>query len=196
VPVRPDELAASLRADATATTAAEAQRKVNASIADALTRVRQAPGIVASTGGYNVWRSGPNAEARSERWRASQALALHGKDGAALLILVGELQQQQLAIGQLAWQLAPETARRARQEATAEALKTLRSRAEEAAALIGLQFDSFKEVRLDNPRPPILPRGAMAAPMAASSAPIPPSAESEDVMVSATVEADVVLKPR
>ena len=195
VSVHPDELAASLHAEAIATTAAEAQRKVNASMADALARVRQVPGISASTGAYDVWRSGPNAQERSERWRASQVLELHGNDGATLLSLLGELQQQQLAIGQLAWRLAPETARRARQEATSEALKILRTRADEAAALIGLQFVSFKEVRLDNPRPPIMPRGSMAAPMSASAS-TPPSAEAEDIAVSATVDADVVLETR
>ena len=151
VSVPPDELATTLRAEAAAPTAAEAQQRINARMADALARVRQTPGIDASTGAYNVWRSGPNPKERNEGWQASQTLELHAHDGAALLSLVGELQQKQLAVGELAWQLAPETARRARQEAMTAAVKALRSRAEDAAALIGLQFNSFKEVRSITP---------------------------------------------
>jgi predicted secreted protein len=194
VSVAPDELVATLRVETSAPTAAEAQRKVNASVADALARIRQQPGIIASTGVYNVWQAGPSPQDRGERWHANQTVALHAHEGSALLNLVGELQQKQLAVQQLAWQLAAETARRAQRDATMEGLKTLRSRAEEAAALIGLQFDSFREVRLDNARPPLMPRGLAAASMAATT--LPPSAEAEDVVVSATVEADVVLKPR
>ena len=165
---------------------------MNAQISDALSRVRQVPEIVSSTGAYNVWRPGPNPKARNEAWQASQTLELHAHDGTALLRIVGELQQRELAVGQLAWQLAPETARRARQEATTAAVKALRSRAEDAAALIGLQFNSFREVRLDNPRPPIMPRGFATSAMAATE----PNAEAGDITVSATVEADVILKPR
>ncbi|MBV8400220.1 MAG: SIMPL domain-containing protein, partial [Acetobacteraceae bacterium] len=195
VSVPPDELAATVRAESSARTASDAQQKVNATVADALRGVKQVPGITVSTGMYNVWRSEPNSQDRDERWHAFQLIALHTHDGASLLNLVGELQQKQLAVQQLAWQLAPETEQKARRDATVEALKILRSRADDAAALIGLQFDSFREVRLDNPRPPIAPRALAAASMAASVAE-PPSAEAEKIPVSATVEADVVLKPR
>ncbi len=101
----------------------------------------------------DVWRFGPTSQDRAGRWQASQTVSLHSGDGAALLKLVGELQQMGLAVNQLAWQLAPETARKARHEATADALRALRGRADEAAGLLGLQFNSFKEVRLENPPP-------------------------------------------
>lgn len=195
VMVAPDELVASIRAESVAPTATQAQQQVNASISAALARARQVPGVAASTAAYDVWRFGPTSQDRAGRWQASQTVSLHSGDGAALLKLVGELQQMGLAVNQLAWQLAPETARKARHEATADALRALRGRADEAAGLLGLQFDSFKEVRLENPRPPILPRMMGAAAMSAA-APAPPSAEAEDVAVSATAEADVALKPR
>jgi predicted secreted protein len=164
-------------------------------IADALKRAREVDGVTASTGNYSVWRIGPTAQDHTERWQATQTIALHSRDGTPLLTLVGELQQKGLALNQLAWQLSDETSRAARQQALAAALKALRGRADAAAGLIGLQFDQFKEVRLDTPRPPPMPRMMMAA-SASAKAFAPPSAEAEDEMVSATAEADVLLKPR
>jgi predicted secreted protein len=197
VSVHPDELAASLRAQTVGATAAEAQAKVNAAMAGALARAKAVAGVAVATGGYNVYRLGPtgNDKDRTERWQGSQGLELKGHDGAAMLKLVGELQQAGLAVGQLGWRLSPEAMRKARAEATRQALAALRGRADDAAAALGLAFDSFKEVRLDSVPPAPGLRMAMAAPMAAA-APAPPSAEAEDVPVSATAEADIVLKPR
>jgi uncharacterized protein YggE len=77
----------------------------------------------------------------------------------------------------------------AREAATAKALGRLRARAEAAAKILGLSFDRFQEVRLDNARPAPMPRFAGAA--MAMAAPV---AEAADVDVTATVEADAVLK--
>jgi predicted secreted protein len=195
VMTHPDELVAALRAEASAPTAAEAQARVNAAIAHGLEQSKQVAGIAATTGSYNVWTQMPRDRAQGrEEWRAAQTLDLKGNDGAALLRLVGVLQAQGFAVERLAWQLAPETARRARTEATRQALGALRARADEAAGILGLRFDSFREVRLDNVRPPAPSLRAMAAP-AMAAAP-PPSAEAEDVAVEAGVEADAVLVSR
>jgi predicted secreted protein len=192
----PDELDASLRVEVTATNAAEAQRRVNATMGDALAAAKSVAAVTASTGAYFVWRVAPTATDRAEHWQANQSIDLTSHDGAAMLKLVGELQQKGLAIGQLGWRLSDAATRAARAEATRKAIAALRGRAEEAAGLLALRFDSFKEVRLDSTRPPPMPRlMAMAAPMASASAP-PPSAEPTDVSVSATAEADVVLLPK
>jgi predicted secreted protein len=192
----PDQIVASLRAEATAPASAEAQARVNAAIARALAQAKQVNSVTATTGNYSVWNTtiGDRAKAREE-WRASQTLDLKGGDGAAMLRLVGELQAQGLAVGRLAWQLAPDTARKARTEATRLALGSVRARAEEAAGILGLRFESFREVRLDDVKPPPAPmmRSMAASTMAAAP---PPSAEAEDVAVEASVEADAVLVPR
>ena len=187
----PDELAATLRAEAVASTAAGAQKQVNAAMDDALTQARAAAGVVAGTGDYGVSR---DTGAKPERWQASQTLSLHGKDGAVLLALVGALQAKGLAIGDLHWQLSDETARKAQAEAMRRAISALRARAEEAAGLLDLRFVQFVSVRLDTPPAvrPMVRSMAAAAPAAAT----PPSAVAEDVPVSATVGAEVVLGPR
>jgi predicted secreted protein len=195
VPSHPDELAATIRAEVVAPSPAEAQQRVNRMVTDALQLAHQVPGVTVSTGNYSVWRVGPTPQERGDRWQAGQAIELHSRDGAPLLRLVGELQQKGLAMNQLGWRLSEEATHTARQQALAAALKELRGRADAAAQLIGLQFDQFKEVRLDTPRPPPMPRMMMAAP-APATAFAPPNAEAEDVTVSATAEADVLLKPR
>ena len=196
ITVEPDELDGELRAVAVTPSAAEAQSKVNVLIADALARAKQVASVQVSTGAYNVWRNFQDKPEKAERWQASQSIVLKSGDGAALLKLVGELQSAGLAVSRLDWQLAPETARHARAQATEQAIRGLRARADGAASLLDLAFSEFREVRLDNIRPqPPMPRAMMAA--AASGAPAPPpSAEPEPVEVSATAEADVVLKPR
>jgi predicted secreted protein len=191
VMVQPDELAASLRVEAVAASAAEAQAQVNTAMAGAVTLARAAAGVSVTTGFYTVWPQAIVRPGGRQDWRASQTLELRGGDGAVLLTLVGALQQRGLAVSQLGWQVAAETERHARAEATRQALGNLRARAEEAAGVLGLHFDSFREVRLDAAaRPHPMPMRAMAA---SPSAP-PPTAEAEPVPVEASVEADVVLK--
>ncbi len=201
VTIRPDELTASLSAEIVAGSAAEAQSRVNKAMADALARAKAVSDVAVSTGRYAVYRVGPGPNEKSgaekaERWQASQSLELKSHDGGALLKLVGELQKSGLAVGSLAWRLSPEAARKARAEATRLALAGLRGRADDAAAQIGMAFEGFKEIRLDNDRPvPFAPR-MMSAAMSGGGAAAPPSAEAEDVSVSATAEADVLLRSR
>ncbi|MGE0222876.1 MAG: SIMPL domain-containing protein [Acetobacteraceae bacterium] len=194
VMIAPDELAAVLRAESVNASAVEAQGKVNAAISEAVALARQTQGVTVSTSGYNVWRSGPTQQERTERWHASQTMNLTSADGTALLTLVGELQKRGLVIGNLAWRLSRETQRKAHQDATRQAISALRGRVDEAAALLGLRFDSFKEVRLDSSSQPT-PMPRFAAQMA-SAAPAPPTAVAEDVPVSATAQADAILVAR
>ncbi len=194
VMVTPDEIAASLRAEATSGTAAETQKRVNDMMRDALAAAKETAGVTVSTGGYGVWRT---QQGGADRWQGSQNLNLSGRDGAALLKLVGILQQKGLAIGGLNWRLARDTARKAHQEATQKALATLRARVDEAAAALDMKFGQFASVRLDSTTQQSVRMMAPAAAMVSSmaSAP-PPTAVSEDTPVIASVEADAILVPR
>jgi predicted secreted protein len=183
----PDELVAALRAEATGSSAAAAQQSVNATMAAALARAKQVPGLTAATEGYVAWQP-----TQSQRWQASQTLMLRTQDAASLLMLTGELQQHGLAISELSWQLSPAASRAARDEALRNALRALRGRAEEAAGLLGLRFEQFQRVSIATPQPMPIPRAMMGAAMAAA-APTPPSAEAQDVPVSATAEAEALL---
>jgi predicted secreted protein len=188
VEVQPDVLGATLRVEVDAASPAEAQSRVNAQSARALALAAKAPHVVASTGAYNVW----HATQPTARWHAVQTVDLHGTDGPAMLVLVGQLQEQGMAMQGLAWRLSPEAARKAQSEATRRALSRLRARADEAAGILGLRFLEFREVRLDGSAPSPRPMPMMAYAKDARAAP-PPVAQSEDIAVEASVGADAVL---
>jgi predicted secreted protein len=197
VTVAPDELAASLRAEAASADPADAQQRVNAAMTGALANAHKVAGITVATGAYSVWHVAPTPQDSSERWQASQSLQLTSHDSALLLTLVGTLQQNGLAIDQLNWRLSRDAQRKAHDDATREALTALRGRAEEAAGLLGLRFASFKDVRLDSATPPMPRFFAPAAVSAmAAAAPAPPNAVASDVPVSATADADAILLPK
>jgi uncharacterized protein len=197
VMVGPDELAASMRAEAIAPTAQDAQKRVNELMAAAIAAAKKVSGITVSTGSYNVWRVAAPPTDRNERWQSGQSLNLSGKDAEAMLKLVGDLQQMGLLQSNLLWRLSRDSEHKARQEATRQALSSLRARADEAAEILGLRFDSFREVRLDSVAPPpIMPRLQMATRATMAAPAPPPNAEAEDLPVTASAEADVMLKPR
>jgi uncharacterized protein len=183
VMVHPDQLIARLHAEAIASNAALAQRMVNKAIASALTKVRQTQGVEVSTEGYTTWQP-----TEPERWQASQTIVLKSRNGPQLVALTEQLQAAGLAVSELAWQLSREAMREARDQAMRKAIGGLRGRADEAASLLGLRFESFQRVNLVAPLAEPLSRAVMAM---SSSA--PPSAVPENVPVSATAEADVVL---
>ena len=142
-----------------------------------------------ATGSYEVWQVTDPRPA----WHASQSLRLHSRDGTALLALVGALQARSLALGSLSWRLSPELADRMRADATRQALAALHGRAAMAADVLGLRFDSFRDIRIEASRPgPVMPRAMMMAKAAAPE----PVAASEDVDVTATIEAEAVLQPK
>jgi len=197
VMVAPDELAATMRAEATSPTAQDAQRRVNDLMRDALDSAKKVASVTVSTGGYNVWRTGMTPQDRAERWQAAQSINLSGKDAEAMLRLVGDLQQKGFVQGNLGWRLSRETEHAARQNATKQALSGLRGRADEAAEILGLRFASFREVRLDSVAPPpIIPRQQGFTARAAMAPVQPPSTEAEDMPVTASAEADILLTPR
>jgi predicted secreted protein len=191
VMVPPDELSVVLRAEAASPNAADAQRLVNVAMADALARAKQATGVTADTGGYSVFR---DTSVKPERWQAGQTLALHSGDGAALLTLVGVLQLKGLAVEDLHWRLSDETERRAQAEAMRRAIGAIQARVDEAAGLLGLSFVRFTTVHLESPHQNHPPMRMMA--MAAPAAAPPPSATSEDIPVSATVDVEAALTPK
>ncbi len=195
VSARPDEIAASLRAETTAPAPAPAQAAVNRLMARGLDSAHQSQGVTASTGQYSVWLVEPPAAhpdaapVASPIWHASQTLDLTGRDGPTMLALVGALQGQGMAVQSLAWRLSAEVARTTRAAALRQAVSGLRARAEEAAGLLGLRFASFRTVRLD-PEPRVFPMAMRAAAFAPA-----PNVEQGPIEVSATVTAEAVLTP-
>ena len=187
VTVRPDELNASVKVTAGALSAAEAQNRVNVLVAKALDQARSAQGVTATTGNYQVWHS-----TQPDQWNAEQSIDLRSHNGDTLLRLVGIYQSQSLALSRLGWQIARDTARAAKAQATREALSHLRDRADDAASALGMRFQSFRDIRLDGAPPNLGPLPKM---LAAAAPTAMPNAQADDVSVEATVEAEVLIQP-
>jgi len=185
----PDEIRATLQAEARAATAAGAQEAVNRAMTAALEAARGVPGVTASTGAYRTYR-----QEDPVRWVANQSLSLRSGDQAKLLELVGTLQARGLAVNGISYELTREATRTARQEAASIALDALRRRAEGVAEQLGMKVERIAEVQLETnevgaPRP-------MMMQSSAARAAAPPVAQAEDVVVPATIQAVVVLAPR
>ncbi|ONG46108.1 hypothetical protein BKE38_25690 [Pseudoroseomonas deserti] len=184
----PDEVHAVLRAEARAGNAAAAQAALNAAMEKALAAARAVSGITATTGAY--WTS-RNEESR--QWVATQGLRLRGSEAAPLLELAGSLQEQRLAMGELGWSLSRPQEQAARQEAERMAIAALRARAEAVAGQLGLKVAAIRRLQLgevERPQPRM-----MALAMARSPAAPAPVSAPEDVIVQATVSAEIVLSP-
>lgn len=184
----PDELRASLRAEARGANAAAVQAQVNRAMEQALAAARGVSGVRASTGGY--WT---NRVEEGRSWTASQTLNLRAAEPAAMLELVGRLQGQGLVMGDLSWRLSREAETAARQEAGKLAIEALRQRAEAVAAQLGLRVAGIRQLRLDAPEVPMPRMMAMAATARRESAP-PPVTAPEEVAVTSTAAAEILLR--
>jgi predicted secreted protein len=194
VTTMPDELAAQLTANADASTAGAAQQQVNQMVEKALGTAKGLSAVTASTTQYSVWHETDPKDV----WHASQGVALRSTDGGGLLTLVGQLQQDGLAVGDLHWQLSPAASEKSYEQAVARAIDLLTARAGTVAGLLHLTLRGFRSVTVGEDGGPPQPMGMMrmmaAAPAAASP---PPSAQADVVTVSATVsgEAKLVAAP-
>ena len=187
VPTAPDQLVADMVAQGTSSSAAEAQRRVNALMAEGMRTAQDSSGITARALGYAV----TPADDKRSGWTAQQTLELRGADGPALLGLVGRLQEKGFVTAALGWQVSSELRRKAQAEATTIALQELRKQAASAAATLGLNVDHLQDVRLNGPVfQPRMPMQAMAA-----RPPPPPQATAAAEEITAEVSADVALRP-
>jgi uncharacterized protein len=194
----PDVLVGDLTVEATSPSAVEAQRKVNAMMAQGMKDARAVEGVEARALGYAVTQvdldegSVPvRPHPRRMGWTVQQTIEVRGKDGERLLSLVGKLQDEGLAVASLDWQLSPELGREARDGAMVKALQALRVRADKAAQALGLRVDQFQDVRVDMPKPmPVRPMTAMRMQVAP-----PPEATAAPGDITSEVSADIVLRP-
>jgi predicted secreted protein len=173
----------------------------------------KASDVKVSTGSYNVYkqysnepapkRDGTPAWTPEEReknayWQAQQVLQLDGADKDAVLNLVASLQKQGFAVQNMNFYLSREASDKLRDELTAEALATIKTRAESMARTLNMK--SIRYARIDtsgggmSPMP-MARNYAMKAEMAmagdAMSSPVGQAGESD---VQLTVSAEVRLK--
>ncbi|MEO1093173.1 MAG: SIMPL domain-containing protein [Pseudomonadota bacterium] len=191
--VADDRFVAHLEGRGEAPTAAAAQAELNERMAEALALLEAAPALEIETASYSV--RAVEREGQPRRWIAAQGVRIETDDADTLLERVGELQSLGMAVGQLGSRLAPATERELHEALLPEAIAALRTRAEQAAAALGLSFSHFSDVNLDGtptPRPVRLEAVAMDA-MAVRAA--PPVIASGRTTVRVGVAATAILSP-
>ncbi len=185
-------LVATVQAHAEAASAGEAQAAVNRDMAAAVERVQAVAGVRPATGSYNVYQR-RDRDNNPVGWEAQQDLRLTSEDPAALLELIGELQERGLNMNGLDWQIDDATRSKVQSELTIEAIATLRQRAEAIADSVGMRVGNIDTLRvggaMEGPRPMMMRAEAMA------SAP-PPTALPDQETVRASVEAEITLSPK
>lgn len=166
---------------------AELARKVNATIAAALKTAKGFPAVKTRSGGVHTYPS-YGKSGRIEGWRMRSEIVMETRDMAPLSELLGRLQAGGLGVGQISLSPAPETRRKAEEEATLEAIAAFDARARLIAKAIGKPYRTRQmSLQAGGGRPPMpVARAAMMA--AEASAPIEAGESQVSVSVSGQIE--------
>lgn len=180
---------ATVFAEATDTQSAEVARKVNTALAQAITTAKTFPDVKTRSG--STWTSPVFGKTGRtiESWQMRSELQLESQNITALSELIGKLQTT-LGVSQITLQAAPETRRKAEDQATLDALNAFRDKAQRIAA----NFKKYYRIVHMNVESgnsgPVYPM-ARAAMMKSEAAPMP--IEGGDSIVSVTVSGEIEL---
>lgn len=180
----PDSMHVDLKAEVEGSDPSKAIAEVDRRMTAALERAKGAGAVSAMLGTHLVE---PEHQTDSPvRWRATQLLALRGKDYHTILTLTAQLENLGLTVTAMRFVLAPETVKQVQGKMTKEALKALKGRAQEVAANLDMRVERFRSFSIGD----LVERQDPVPPMRESQ-PAPPSKTGPTVWL--TVGADVVL---
>jgi predicted secreted protein len=183
---------ASAYVEMTGSDPADVARKVKAVIADGLATAKAQPGITVKSGGTHTYPIYSKTGRVIESWRMRSELLLESRDAAALSAAVGKLQGGSLAIGGINFSPAPETRRKADDDATIEAIDAFNAKAERIAATLKKPY-RIRQMSVNGsgnfPQPyPV----ARAAVMSAEAAPMPVEAGESNVTVNVSGQIELL----
>ncbi len=188
-PAANDLVRATVFAEASGATPGELARKVNAQIADGLKTAKTYGGIKAQSGGthtYPIYAKGN----RIESWRMRSELTLESGDTGALSELLGKLQTS-LGVANVAMLPAPETRKKAEDEAMLDAVTAFKARAKLLADAMGKPY-RIKQLSVNtNSRMPAPMFRAATMAMSADAAAMP--IEGGESQVAASVSGQIEL---
>lgn len=186
-----DLLRASVYVEASDGNPAELARRVNAEVAAALRLIKARPTVSAKSAGQHAYPVyGQNGKPNG--WRMRSELLVESRDTAAVAELLGELQQQRLAVASVSQLPAPETRRQVEDETTRDALRAFGERAGLIAGSLGRTY-RIKELQVqqNGGPPPVGMVMARAATFAAEAAPAP--LEAGTTTITTTVSGRIEL---
>jgi uncharacterized protein YggE len=193
--VRPDQVSATLTAQASSGNPVTAQNSVNAAMTAALAAAKTVPGVVATTANYSVSQSQPDDAQGPTIFNASEDITLvepaaGGVPDAGFATLVGKLQRSGLLLENFDGGLSAAASRAAMRAAIADAMGQVKAQAQAVADSLNESVGRTVSVNLNDSMPgpePMAPRAMM---MAKATAPV---AAPANVSVTASVTARVEL---
>ena len=194
--VAPDQITAALTVQAMAPDPAAAQNEVNRKMTDALAMSRALGGVIATTGGYNVYATTPDAPPQKPQYQASQTLQLqlpapHGAVPDAFTRMIGRLQQDGLLLNSLDGGLSRAGQTAAQHAAITDAIHHLQEQAAVVAATLNLHVGQMQTLSLNMDAPGPVFHGPMA--MMKTPAAAPPVVAPGDMTTEAAITATIVL---
>lgn len=184
-----DLVIAQLYAEQSGPDTATVARQVNRSIANAIESARAYPGVKIQSAGTATWPVYAKGGGKIEAWRMRSEIRLESRDSSALSELVGNLQNS-LAVSNLSMQPAPDTRRKAADEATVDAIRAFEQRAELIGTTLGKRYRIHRlNISESGSQPPIFAKMRATAMMAeAAPAPIEAGESEVSVTVSGSIE--------
>lgn len=169
----------------------EVAGKVKAAIAAGLALAKAQPGITVKSGNTHTWPVYSKGGRSIESWRMRSEILLESRDPAALSTAVGALQAT-LAIGGIQFMPAPDTRRKAENDAALEAIAAFRTQAARIAATLKKSYRIRQmSVNGNSHSPQPRPLARATAMMAAEAAPMP--VEAGDSSLTTTVNGKIEL---
>jgi predicted secreted protein len=193
-----DRLTINMRVEVAGTDRVRVQAELNRRMSAALDKVKVVRTVEVASGNYQTEERTPPGSGEKPLpppWHAFQDLILIGRDFAALLNLAGQLQADGLTIGDMNFDVAPETLRAAQRSLTDDALSALTARAREIAETLRLKVARIVTLRVGNATQPLGVRPMMMQARALEATAPPPAAAAGNGTIALTVDAEIALVP-
>ncbi|MBA3033452.1 MAG: SIMPL domain-containing protein [Gammaproteobacteria bacterium] len=177
-------------AEMTGADPAEVARKVKAALADGLATAKAQTGLTVKSGATHTYPIYAKGGRSIEGWRMRSELVLESRDATALSTTLGKLQGT-LGVSNINFSPAPETRRKAEEDATLEAIDAFRAKAERIAATMNKPF-RIRQMNVSGgghaPPTPMY----RAATMAVESAPMPVEAGESNISVGISGQIELI----
>lgn len=183
---------ATVFAEASGASPGDLARRVNGLLADALKTARAYPSVRTQSGMTHTYPAYGKSN-RIDAWRMRSDLTLESGDTAALSELLGKLQAS-LGVASLTMLPAPETRKKAENQAMVDAIAAFEERARVVAGALGSKYRIRQLTINSSGRPPITPVMRSAVMMSAEAAPMP--IEAGESQITATIGGKIELLER
>jgi predicted secreted protein len=190
-PAANDMVQATVYAEATGSNPAELARRVNQEVAEGIRVAKARSGISVKSGRQNTMPV-YSKDRRIEGWRMSSEFILESRDTAAVSETLGQLQQMRLLVASVNQFPAPETRRKAEDEATRDAIANFRARAAVVADTLGKPYTIRQLNVMQGGHTPMPVMRAPRMAMDAAAAP-PPPLEAGESLITTTISGKVEL---